>query len=355
MIIDELKRQGGSAENGQNVSALREDVQALQREIARLSELVAAKSLTPALTMREPAPPLPATRPVQRAVATEPVEWRAPTRGKLLSKVYAVADLVVPVPDVYPKSAERNPVPREPARPEFDALLNLLTSAIEPDSWEQRGGPGTVHPLEKNLSLVVSQTEAVHGKLAELLEKLRWLQDHAVELEIMFVSATPAAVEEAGLDLSEKGRLLAPEQAKRVRAAFSGEKDTQITAAPRVTLFNKQLCELQTALPEDRRLHLILHGAIGEDLHTVRLNLAVNPRDTADAVRSGVSIAIPSGETFVLDVTDRLAGGRETGVPLLSKVPHLDRLFKNVRPAASERTLLLITSRVRIDAEAVQP
>jgi hypothetical protein len=68
-------------------------------------------------------------------------------------------------------------------------------------------------------------------------------------------------------------------------------------------------------------------------------------------VRVGISSAVRTGETFVVDVTDQVGGHRDAGVPMLEKLPNFDRLFKNVRLAPSERTLLFISPRVRSEAE----
>jgi hypothetical protein len=53
----------------------------------------------------------------------------------------------------------------------------------------------------------------------------------------------------------------------------------------------------------------------------------------------------------VLDVTDRIGGERDFSSPLLEKIPHVEQLFKNVRPASSERLLLFISPKVRFQPE----
>lgn len=83
---------------------------------------------------------------------------------------------------------------------DFDSLITLITTTIEPESWEDVGGPGTVAPFETNLSLVVSQTQEVHEKIADLLRQLRRLQDLQVTIEVRFITLTDNFFEQIGID-----------------------------------------------------------------------------------------------------------------------------------------------------------
>jgi hypothetical protein len=55
------------------------------------------------------------------------------------------------------------------------ALVDLLTNAVEPKSWTDNGGCGTVSVFfaGNRALLVVSQTEEVHEKIESMLERLR--------------------------------------------------------------------------------------------------------------------------------------------------------------------------------------
>jgi hypothetical protein len=55
-----------------------------------------------------------------------------------------------------------------------DALLELITTTISPEVWEQLGGPSTIAPLRSSRpALVISTTFAVHQNIEQLLETLR--------------------------------------------------------------------------------------------------------------------------------------------------------------------------------------
>ncbi|TWT33185.1 general secretion pathway protein GspD [Blastopirellula retiformator] len=85
-------------------------------------------------------------------------------------------------------------------QPDFDSLIQLITTTIEPESWEELGGPGAVQPFQTNLSLVVSQTQEVHDKIADLLEQLRRLQDLQVTIEVRFITLNDNFFERIGID-----------------------------------------------------------------------------------------------------------------------------------------------------------
>ncbi|PHS02893.1 MAG: general secretion pathway protein GspD [Blastopirellula sp.] len=85
-------------------------------------------------------------------------------------------------------------------QPDFDALIELISSTIEPESWEELGGPGAIKEFDTNLSLVISQTQEVHDKITDLLEQLRRLQDLQVTIEVRFITLNDNFFERIGVD-----------------------------------------------------------------------------------------------------------------------------------------------------------
>jgi len=83
---------------------------------------------------------------------------------------------------------------------DFDSLIELITSTIAPQSWDEVGGRGSVQPFETNLSLVISQTQQVHEQIADLLEQLRRLQDLQVTIEVRFITLNDNFFERIGVD-----------------------------------------------------------------------------------------------------------------------------------------------------------
>ena len=83
---------------------------------------------------------------------------------------------------------------------EFDHLIELITTTISPQSWDEVGGPGSVREFHTNLSLVISQTQEVHEEIADLLDQLRRLQDLQVTIEVRFITLSDNFFERIGVD-----------------------------------------------------------------------------------------------------------------------------------------------------------
>ena len=52
-------------------------------------------------------------------------------------------------------------------------LMHAITSTVEPDSWEEQGGPGMIVSVGQPSSLVIRQTWGAHKKVLQLLRDLR--------------------------------------------------------------------------------------------------------------------------------------------------------------------------------------
>jgi general secretion pathway protein D len=87
------------------------------------------------------------------------------------------------------------------ANADFDSLIDLIVSTISTETWaENGGGEAEIRPFPTNLSLVISQTQAVHEEIADLLEQLRRLQDLQVTIEVRFIRLNDRFFERIGID-----------------------------------------------------------------------------------------------------------------------------------------------------------
>ncbi|MEK6237203.1 MAG: tetratricopeptide repeat protein, partial [Planctomycetales bacterium] len=59
---------------------------------------------------------------------------------------------------------------------DWDSLVGAITSSVEPNCWDEVGGPGSVQPYANSDALVISTTDAVHRQVETLLRKLRKAQ-----------------------------------------------------------------------------------------------------------------------------------------------------------------------------------
>src|SRR5262249_1203205 len=65
-----------------------------------------------------------------------------------------------------------------------DVLIKLVTTTIAPQSWASVGGPGTIEFYPLGMALVINQTPDIQEQVAELLSALRRLQDQEVAVEV---------------------------------------------------------------------------------------------------------------------------------------------------------------------------
>ena len=86
------------------------------------------------------------------------------------------------------------------AMADFDTLMSLIKDTIQPDTWDDLGGAGTITPFPGNLSLVVSATQQVHEEIRDLLEQLRKSQDLQVTIEVRMITLTDNFFERIGVD-----------------------------------------------------------------------------------------------------------------------------------------------------------
>ena len=160
--------------------------------------------------------------------------------ANFINKVYAVADLVVPIPGMgAPVSPAKKDCDEEcaacagclipgilgdlPGADEGkantceDALMKMITNAVCPNQWSAAGGPCSMEYFPIGMALVVNAPAEVHEQVARMLESLRKLQDIQVAIELRFVTVTEDSFERIGVDFNaapkcEAVRVAGPQQ-----------------------------------------------------------------------------------------------------------------------------------------------
>ena len=97
-------------------------------------------------------------------------------------------------------NAMKSSVTGQQERYDFNSLIDLITSVVEPESWSEVGGSGFIESNETTLSLVIRQTQQVHDEISDLLNQLRRLQDLQVTIEVRLVSVSDRFFERIGID-----------------------------------------------------------------------------------------------------------------------------------------------------------
>jgi hypothetical protein len=107
--------------------------------------------------------------------------------GNVHAVVYDVADLLPPVGAAVLSSVElpldnftipiQFGAPGQMVKPEtvFSQLIKMIQQTIEPTTWDEVGGQGSIQPFDAGgiRAIVVTQTDETHEKIANLLAQLR--------------------------------------------------------------------------------------------------------------------------------------------------------------------------------------
>jgi len=274
----------------------------------------------------------------------------APPKAELRSVTYDVADLVVPLAgpqDVVIAASHNEPATGADApEADYESLIDLIETTVAPDTWECVGGPGTIAPLETNLSLVVKQTQEVHKQIVDLLEQLRRFQDLQVILETEVIRADEDVLRRNRCQFAADGqrKALTSPNVRRLRAVAGASEDASIRRLPIVKLYNGQSA-LVDVTPQGRA-YFRVQCVVSDDRRRVRIAF---PLPHEDGLTDDAPVVVRDGRTLLVDVTEALRAMEPlVGVP----VSPGSRVFRRIpNDESAGRTLVLFTPRIVIQEE----
>jgi general secretion pathway protein D len=134
-----------------------------------------------------------------------------------VQKVYAVAELVVPIGPPAALAADDCLMPAccaqagvwsagqlAPPKTQEDKLIKLITSSVRPLCWSQNGGDCSVEYFPIGMGLVVHAPDDVQKEVSDLLDSLRKQQDTQVCVTLRYITVPAEFFERFGLDLDLK-------------------------------------------------------------------------------------------------------------------------------------------------------
>lgn len=83
-----------------------------------------------------------------------------------------------------------------------DTLMSLITNTVAPRTWDRQGGQGSIDYFPMTLALAINQTPDIQDQIAELLTALRRLQDQEVAIEVKFITIAEGFFERIGVDFN---------------------------------------------------------------------------------------------------------------------------------------------------------
>jgi hypothetical protein len=231
----------------------------------------------------------------------------------MITATYPVADLVIPIPqrvslemNLKDNSAKvESQKKTESTKTDFDGLIQLVQSTVEPNSWSEKGGTGSIRPFETTLSLVVRQTPKAHDEIRDLLEQLRRLQDLQVSLAIRTFEVERIENKSLAKKL-ESGRPIAltPDEVEALKLTLLKNNAAKFQNAPKVTLFNGQTIQVKFHTEDKTGFGMELSPVISADRRFVRLGIATNSQDNSNEPSNTQSL-LKDGHSVLLDVTKR--------------------------------------------------
>ena len=279
-------------------------------------------------------------------------------RGDTYVKVYTVADLVIPLPKGN-RATHKVDKDVSPAEHDLESLITLITSTIEPESWDKLGGTGAIEPFETNFSLVISQSERVHEQIADLLEQIRRVMDLQVVMSVESFHIEDektwqllATDFELNNNVAAKDHhILSARESNLLRRLINEQDRAAILGGPKVTLFNCQSAEFPLSF-DDRQAKVELFPCVSPDRRSLSLECRVSV--AGETCPSGLHRAfiIKDRGSMLLDVTALLRTTRQRGIPFLGDLPSLGRVFmKTSSEPATGRTLVMIRPQIHIREE----
>lgn len=252
-----------------------------------------------------------------------------------VTKVFMVADLVVPPPPVGVSPTEK------PKTLEAD-LIRKVTAAVEPGSWGK--GKGAIDYFPLGMALVVTHTPAVQEAVATFLDGLRKVQDQQVVTEVKWVTVSDDWFEKSGLakhlglpaygQARPKVMCLTPTQAEKLLTACQDDPAASVAQSPRLTTLSGQVGHVNVDFSETFVTGLTFKSVDGQAVlvpktESVDLGISLELEPTVSADGKSVQVRVAAGvkELAVLPVpmtpvtTLRpAAGGKGEPVPFTQYV-----------------------------------
>jgi hypothetical protein len=254
------------------------------------------------------------------------------TDERLVTKVYQVADLVIPITGSEPaakdtkdgsaivtnsslpsamqlyrrehsKACPKCTCAKAAAKTQEWELEDLITSTISPLAWNFAGGTWSYEYFPMTHSLVVKATPAAQEQIADLLVALRRLQDQQTAIEVRFVSVPCELYGHLKTGFGFKDPKDGPmaslneEQMVKFFNAAQADMQTHIMQAPKITMFNEQKSTMRVldnrffatslTLRWDDNVGALLPVPVNEP---VELGLEMNLRPAISADRKSVNL-----------------------------------------------------------------
>lgn len=284
-------------------------------------------------------------------------------RKRFTPIVYNVADLVMPAQT--PQSKTAKSAATDGAK--FEPLIELIETTVEPGSWSVTG---RIVPDKESLSLVIRQTEEVHGQVLDLLSQLRQLQEVKVVTSVVVcrfktqdqIGRLGRAVEFRNSSEGSKWTLMP--RTESVTSLFDPSENEGPVSTSEVATFVGQTANVNLQIPGGSPLRVSVAGVPLAEDKFIRLSYGVNfdgGVETAPPTQATHQV-VANGQTLLLDVTNAILRAqveaespeRSEGSLEASEVVRREKikLLTRIEEIKRGRIVVAITTSVERQAEA---
>jgi hypothetical protein len=184
------------------------------------------------------------------------------------------------------------------AKVDFEPLIQLITSTVEPSSWAAAGGRGRVDSLESALRLVIRQSAAGHQQTSALLQKLRSMNGD-VSLTAIIIDNPPHE-----RDARDPESLIKPLSSQQMSEVLKRTRDNGWTVErTKLTLRFGAVASLSLQTPpsgDPRHDAITFESAISADRKHIGLCVGTSNLATGEPTRTSIETSIPNRQATLI-------------------------------------------------------
>lgn len=325
-----------------------------------------------------PPPPSSTTAPTvsitARVTATAPAE-----PVKMILKTFDVADLVCPPADSPLAKPGNDPAMIAAAKAYTETRAAEVCEAARkrtPEAVSGFGNTGTVEMTSDGKTLVVRNRPEVVDRVGACVESMRQLRSACVKVEMVVVKV-PSKNEAMAKLLGEKGQAaVSADEFNVVLRELKASGEAKVLSQPTLMMHNKQtgFCQVggQVAVPApDGVVTFTPVGVtsrvtpeVSADQKSVALALefvlsecvggSTPPSINCQQMKS--NLVLPDGGTMMLKVGTLKEERRfEQKVPVVSDIPYMGRLFRNVSSTTEPVDTVAVITATRVNGHEFLP
>ncbi len=165
--------------------------------------------------------------------------------SELTTRLYPVGEILNPT---FRTLCSGGSTPDQPLKGQLDAIIQFITTTIEPNGWTEFGGRGSIRACDSAVGLAVRQTERVHAEIADLLQQLRNFQDHQILIEVSAIRLPRddflRIKSSWGAEWYGNRTEATPEQFERLKLLLQDVDQTDVIRARKIQIYEGQTWRL---------------------------------------------------------------------------------------------------------------